>query len=391
MKDLGKKIIYMDYAATSPLVPGVLEAMIPYLTDSYGNASALYELGKRSKKAIDDARKALADVIGASPSEIYFTSGGTESDNWALTKAAEKLEEKGRHIITTKVEHHAIINTCKYLESRGFAVTYLDVDHTGKVSLESVEQAIRPDTILISVMTANNEVGTIQPIREIGALARRRGILFHTDAVQAFGHLPIDVNADGIDLLSASAHKLGGPKGVGLLYMRKGVKISALLKGGQQEKGYRAGTENVAGIVGFAKAAVYTAEHYKKETGNVMLLRDRLIRRILEEIPHTYLNGDKEQRLPNHVSISFEFMDAEQLLYLLGMRGICCSAGAACNSGAVEASHVLRAMGVPYERSMGTLRFSLDPQNTVEEVDVVVEELKAAAEQLRSQLPFYKI
>ncbi len=384
MKDHHKKIIYMDYAATSPLAPGVLDAMLPYLTTSYGNASALYGLGKRSKKAIDDARKVLADVIGAAPSEIYFTSGGTESDNWALTKTAEKLAEKGRHIITAKAEHHAVINTCRYLESRGFSVTYLDVDKTGKVLPEKVEQAIRPDTILISVMTANNEVGTIQPIHEIGTLARQRGILFHTDAVQAFCHLPVDVNADCIDLLSASAHKLGGPKGVGLLYMRKGVKLDALLNGGQQEKGRRSGTENVAGIVGFAAAASYTSEICRKEKEAVKKMRDRLIRRILEEIPYTYLNGDEIHRLPNHASISFDYIDAEQLLYELSARGICCSAGAACSSGAVEASHVLRSMGVPYERSMGTLRFSLAPENTMAEIDMAVDELKEVVARLRS-------
>lgn len=385
-----KRIIYMDHAATTPLAPGVLEAMLPYLTDCYGNASTLYDLGKRAKKAVDDARRKLAGMLGAAPSEIYFTSGGTESDNWALVKTAEKLSEKGRHIITTRVEHHAVLNTCKYLESRGFSVTYLDVNDAGRVSPEAVEAAIRPDTILISVMTANNEVGTIQPVHQIGILARQKGILFHTDAVQAFGHLPVNVNDDCIDMLSASAHKVGGPKGVGLLYMRRGVKLKALLNGGQQEKGRRAGTENVAGIVGFAQAAVYTSEAFRTGNEAVKGMRDRLIRRILSEIPDTFLNGDIDYRLTNNVNISFDFIDGEQLLYVLGAKGICCSAGAACASGAVEASHVLLSMGVPYERALGTLRFSLGCENTMDEIDLVIDELKKAVGQLRSRSALYR-
>lgn len=385
-----KKIIYLDHAATTPPAPGVLDVMMPYLSDRYGNASTLYDLGKQAKKAVNDARKTLAKIIGASPSEIYFTSGGTESDNWALIKAAEKLSGKGRHIITTRTEHHAVLRTCRYLESRGFEVTYLDVDNTGSVSREAVEAAIRQDTILISVITANNEVGTIQPVREIGVLARQRGILFHTDAVQAFCHLPVDVNADCIDLLSASAHKVGGPKGVGLLYMRRGVKLNGLLSGGQQENGRRAGTENVAGIVGFAQAAAYTEQISKSKNEAIKQMRDRLIQRILQEIPYTYLNGAKENRLSNNVNISFDFIDGEQLLYMLAAKGICCSAGAACASGEVEASHVLLAMGVPYERALGTLRFSLSYQNTMDEIDLVVDALKEVVEQLRSQSALYK-
>lgn len=383
-------MIYLDNAATTRTAPEVVEAMLPYFTEQYGNPSAIYSLGSAGKKAINEARRTIAAAIVAKPEEIYFTAGGTEADNWALKAAAECCAGKGRHIITTKIEHHAVLHACGYLEKNGYEVTYLDVDRDGILDPEALKEAIRPDTVLISVMFANNEIGTIQPIREIGAIARERGILFHTDAVQAFGQIPIDVEEMHIDMLSASAHKLNGPKGTGMLYIRSGLKIRSFIHGGAQEKGVRAGTENVPGIVGFAAAVRRALSRTEEKAGRERELRDYLIRRIEGEIPYCRLNGHREKRLPGNVNISFRFIEGESLLIMLDMRGVCASSGSACTSGSLDPSHVLLAIGLEHEEAHGSLRMTLSEENTQEELDEVVGHLAEIVQRLRDMSPLYE-
>ena len=384
------KIIYLDHAATTKCAPEAVQAMLPYFTEYYGNASTIYQLGAQSKKAIQNTRSKIAESLHADPSEIYFTAGGSESDNWALVATAEAYASKGKHIITSKIEHHAILHTCEYLEKRGFQITYVDVDANGIVKLDELEKAIRPDTILISIMFANNEIGTIQPIEEIGRIAKEKGILFHTDAVQAYGHVPIDVEELHIDMLSASGHKLNGPKGIGFLYIRKGVKIRSFVHGGAQERGRRAGTENVPGIVGLGvaieKAFSGMEERIQKETK----MRDYLIERIEKEIPYCRLNGDRVKRLPGNVNFSFEFIEGESLLIMLDMKKICASSGSACTSGSLDPSHVLLAIGLPHEIAHGSLRLTLDHENTMEEMDYVVDAVREIVEKLRAMSPLYE-
>ena len=385
-----KKLIYLDNAATTKTAPEVVEAMLPYFSELYGNPSSIYSLAGESKKAVDHAREIIAGALGAQPEEIYFTAGGTESDNWALKAAAEFYKKKGNHIITTKIEHHAILHTCQWLEKQGFEVTYLNVDENGVVKLEELKKAIRPTTILISVMYANNEIGTIQPIKEIGEIAREHRILFHTDAVQAFGQLPIQVDDCHIDMLSASGHKLNGPKGIGFLYIRKGIKIRSFIHGGAQERKRRAGTENVPGIVGLGKAVERAVSTRKERADKEKELRDYLIGRVLKEIPYTRLNGHRTMRLPNNANFSFQFIEGESLLIMLDMEGICGSSGSACTSGSLDPSHVLLAIGLPHEIAHGSLRLTLSEETTKEELDFVVESLKKIIDRLRSMSPLYE-
>lgn len=385
-----EKIIYLDNAATTRTSPAVVEAMLPYFTENYGNASSIYSIGAKSKEAISRSRETIAGVLGAKPEEIYFTAGGTEADNWALKATADAYRAKGNHIITSKIEHHAILHTCEYLEKHGFEVTYVDVDENGIVKLDQLEKAIRTDTILISVMFANNEIGTIQPVREIGQIAKKHGILFHTDAVQAFGQLPINVDELNIDMLSSSAHKICGPKGIGFLYIRKGVKIRSFVHGGAQERKRRAGTENVPGIAGYAKAAEDAARTMEERTKKERQLRDYLIDRVLSEIPYTRLNGHRTNRLPNNANFSFQFIEGESLLIMLDMEGICGSSGSACTSGSLDPSHVLLAIGLPHEIAHGSLRLTLGEETTKEEIDYVVDKTKAIVERLRSMSPLYE-
>ena len=385
--DLMKDIIYLDNAATTRTAPEAVEAMLPYLTEQYGNPSSLYRFSAEPKRAIAASRRIIADTLGARENEIYFTSGGSEADNWAIKAAAEACSGKGKHIITTKIEHHAVLHTAAWLEKQGFEVTYLDVDAEGRVDPEAVEQAIRPDTVLISVMFANNEVGTIEPIREIGETARKHGILFHTDAVQAYMHVPINVEECHIDLLSASAHKLCGPRGIGFLYIRRGVKLKSFIHGGGQERGRRAGTENTPGIAGFGKAVELAAATFTAREEKERELRDYLVRRVLEEIPEVRVNGSREHRLANNANFSFRFVEGESLLILLDMDGICCSAGSACNSGAVDPSHVLLAMGLDHETAHSSIRITVGPDNTKEEMDYTADRLKAHVEKLRAGNP----
>ena len=382
-------MIYLDNAATTKTAPEVVEAMLPYFTEHFGNASSIYRLGSESKKAINQARQTIAESIGAKPEEIYFTAGGSESDNWALKATAEAYASKGKHIITSKIEHHAILHTCEYLEKRGFEVTYLDVDEFGCVNPDAVRAAIRPDTILISIMFANNEIGTIEPIAEIGAIAKEKGILFHTDAVQAFGQLPINVDECHIDMLSASAHKLNGPKGIGLLYIRTGVKIRSFVHGGAQERNRRAGTENVPGIVGFGVAVERAMRIMQQKTEKEIELRDYLIQK-LSEIPYCRLNGHPVKRLPNNVNFSFAFIEGESMLIMLDGKGICASSGSACTSGSLDPSHVLLAIGLKHEEAHGSLRLTLSEENTREEMDIVVEEVKKIVQRLRDMSPLYE-
>lgn len=447
------KDYYMDHAATTPLSKEALEAMMPYLTTEYGNASTVYTYGQRAKAAIERSRRTIAATIGAKPSEIYFTSGGTESDNWALISTCEagreqlsktlqpqdtaaaveqeyrcssKASMKCGHIITDQIEHHAILNTCAYLEKRGFDVTYLPVDHEGHVDPDAVMAAIRPDTLLVSIMVANNEIGTIEPIAEIGARLQKHAaetgqrILFHTDAVQAYAHIPLNVDELKVDLMSASSHKLSGPKGVGFLYLRRGVKLPSFLHGGEQERGRRAGTENVAGIVGFARAAelvcganpqpmssssstdtaaTYTAGTHAAESSLAPMaqriaqesaVRDHLIQRLLDEIPYTSLNGDPTHRLPNNVNVCFKYIEGETLLLLLNEKHIYASAGSACASGSLEPSHVLTAIGIPHEDAYGSLRLTIGPETTIADVDEVVDLMKPIISCLREQSPLYQ-
>lgn len=458
------KDYYMDHAATTPLSKEALEAMMPYLTTEYGNASTVYTYGQRAKAAIERSRRTIAITIGAKPSEIYFTSGGTESDNWALISTCEAgreqlsktlqpqataaaVDQKYRcsskalmkcgHIITDQIEHHAILHTCAYLEKRGFDVTYLPVDHEGHVDPDAVMAAIRPDTLLVSIMVANNEIGTIEPIAEIGARLQKHAaetgqrILFHTDAVQAYAHIPLDVDELKVDLMSASSHKLSGPKGVGFLYLRRGVKLPSFLHGGEQERGRRAGTENVAGIVGFARAAELacgvntqvpaltcgvkpqpmtstsdtdtdttstTSAHAAASSIDRMAqriaqesaVRDHLIKRLLDEIPYTSLNGDPTHRLPNNVNVCFKYIEGETLLLLLNEKHIYASAGSACASGSLEPSHVLTAIGIAHEDAYGSLRLTIGPETTLEDVDEVVDLMKPIIACLREQSPLYQ-
>ncbi|MDY3250618.1 MAG: cysteine desulfurase NifS [Candidatus Choladocola sp.] len=384
------KLIYLDNAATTKTSPTVLEVMLPYFSEFYGNASSIYSIGAKSKEAITAARETIAATLGAKPEEIYFTAGGSEADNWALKATAEAYASKGKHIITSKIEHHAILHTCEYLEKRGFEVSYIDVDENGVLKLDQLEKAIRPDTILISVMFANNEIGTIQPIKEIGEIARKHGVLFHTDAVQAYGQVPINVDELNIDMLSSSGHKLNGPKGIGFLYIRKGVKIRSFVHGGAQERKRRAGTENVPGIVGYGKAAEEALDTMKERTAREAELRDYLIDRILREIPYTRLNGHRTKRLPNNANFSFQFIEGESLLIMLDMEGICASSGSACTSGSLDPSHVLLAIGLPHEIAHGSLRLTLGSDTTKEDIDFVIEKIKGIVERLRSMSPLYE-
>ncbi|MDO4523060.1 MAG: cysteine desulfurase NifS [Eubacteriales bacterium] len=385
-----KKVIYLDNAATTRTAPEVVEAMLPYFSEFYGNASTVYGLGSASKKAMNESRDTIAAALGAKSEEIYFTAGGSESDNWALKATAEAYKSKGNHIITSKIEHHAILHTCEWLEKQGFEVTYLDVDEDGKVKLSELKKAIRPTTILISIMFANNEIGTIQPVKEIGEIAKEHGILFHTDAVQAFGQLPINVDEMHIDMLSASGHKLNGPKGIGFLYIRKGVKIRSFVHGGAQERKRRAGTENIPGIVGLGVAAKRAVESMPERTSKEIELRDYLIERVLKEIPYSRLNGHRRDRLPNNASFCFQFIEGESLLIMLDMDGICGSSGSACTSGSLDPSHVLLAIGLPHEIAHGSLRLTLGEETTKEDIDFAVESIKKIVEKLRSMSPLYE-
>lgn len=383
-------MIYLDNAATTKVNKKVLESMMPYFSEIYCNPSAAYSFATKGRIAIEEARNHAAKLIGASDMEIYFTSGGSESDNWAIKAVAESFSDKGKHIITTKIEHHAVLHTCEYLERHGFDITYLNVDSDGKVRLDELKKSIKEDTILISVMTANNEIGTIQPVAEIGKIAHEKGILFHTDAVQAYGHIPINVDEMNIDLLSASGHKFNGPKGVGIMYIRKGVKIRSFIHGGSQERGRRAGTYNVPGIAGLGTAAKLAMENMAKRAEKEKELRDYFIDRISAEIPYTVLNGHREDRLPNNINFCFRFVEGESVLIMLDQAGICASSGSACTSGAIDPSHVLRAIGLSDEMAHESLRLTLSYENTKEEIDTVVGELKRIVERLRGMSPAYK-
>lgn len=384
------KFLYLDNAATTKTAPEVLEAMLPYFTEKFGNPSSVYTFAAGNKEVVDVQRDRIATTLGAKSNEIYFTAGGSEADNWALKATAEAYRDKGNHIITTKIEHHAILHTAQYLEKNGYEVTYLDVDEDGKVRLEDLKKAIRPETILISVMFANNEIGTIEPIKEIGQIAHERGILFHTDAVQAYGQLPINVDECQIDMLSASGHKLNGPKGIGFLYIRKGVKIRSFIHGGAQERKRRAGTENVPGIVGMGTAAKRAADTREERTANEVEVRDYLIDRVLKEIPYSRLNGHRTDRLPNNANFSFRFIEGESLLIMLDGKEICASSGSACTSGSLDPSHVLLAIGLPHEIAHGSLRLTINEEITKEDIDYVVENLKAIIERLRNMSPLYE-
>lgn len=384
------KLIYLDNAATTSVRPEVFETMKPYYLENYSNPSSVYSFAGEAKKAMEDARKVIADSLGAAATEIYFTGGGSESDNWVLKGVAEAYRSKGKHIITSKIEHHAILHTCEYLEKHGYEVTYLDVDENGLVSPEEVEKAIRPDTILISIMFANNEIGTIEPIKEIGEIAHKHDILFHTDAVQAYGHVPINVDECHIDMLSASGHKINGPKGIGIMYLRNGVQIESFVHGGAQERGKRAGTHNTPGIVGFGRATILAKEKMQARMEYETNLRDYLIKRVLDEVPYTKLNGDKVKRLPNNVNFSFRFIEGESLLIMLDQKGICASSGSACTSGSLDPSHVLLAIGLPHEIAHGSLRLTLSDETTKEEIDYTVEAIKTVVERLRSMSPLYE-
>lgn len=385
-----KKIIYMDNAATTRTAPEVVEAMLPYFSEYYGNPSSVYELAGASKKAINEAREKISQVIGAKPNEIYFTAGGSEADNWAIKETYEAYKEKGNHIITTKVEHHAVLHTCQWLEKQGAKVTYLDVDENGIIRLEDLERAITPETILISVMAANNEIGSLMPVKEIGMIAKEHGVLFHTDAVQAFGQISLDVDECHIDMLSSSAHKINGPKGIGCLYIRKGLKLRSFIHGGAQERKRRAGTENVPGIVGYGKAAELAMTTMKERTAGEREVRDYMIEKIKKEVPYCRLNGHPVLRLPNNVNFSFQFIEGESLLIMLDMEGICASSGSACTSGSLDPSHVLLAIGLPHEIAHGSLRLTIGEETTKEDVDFVVEKIKGIVERLRNMSPLYE-
>lgn len=389
-EDLMSKLIYLDNAATTKVKDEVFDAMLPFFKENYSNPSAIYSFAQSGYSAVDEGRKEVAELIGASANEIYFTAGGSESDNWALKATAEAYASKGKHIITSKIEHHAILHTAEYLEKQGYEVTYLDVDSDGKISLEDLEKAIREDTILISIMAANNEIGTIEPLKEIGRIAHEHGVLFHTDAVQAVGHIAIDVNEMNIDMLSASGHKFGGPKGIGFLYIRKGVRIKSFVHGGAQERNRRAGTLNTPGIVGIGKAAKISGESLSENAEKIAELRDYLIDRVTSEIPFSRLNGHRTERLPGNANFCFRFIEGESLLILLDQAGICASSGSACTSGSLDPSHVLLAIGLPHEIAHGSLRLTLSEETTKEDLDYVVNELKRIVERLRSMSPLYE-
>ena len=384
------KNIYMDNSATTPVKPQVLEAMLPYFSEKYGNPSSIYSLGSASKVAVENARNQVAKVLGAQSKEIYFTGSGSEADNWAIKGIAYNQKKKGNHIITTKIEHHAVLHTCEYLEKQGFEVTYLDVDEFGMIRLEDLENAITDKTILISIIYANNEIGTIQPIKEIGEIAKKHNVLFHTDAVQAIANTKIDVNELNIDLLSLSGHKFYGPKGIGVLYIRQGTRIDPFITGGGQERNKRAGTENVPSIVGLGKAIEMAYENIDEHNERMTYLRDLLIEKIEANIPYVRLNGHRTKRLPNNVNFCFEFIEGESLLLSLDLVGIAGSSGSACTSGTLDPSHVLLAIGLPHEIAHGSLRLSLGDFNTEEEIDYVVENLAEIVERLRQMSPLYE-
>lgn len=382
--------IYLDNAATTATRPEVVEVMLPYFTEKFGNPSSVYEFASQNKSAVDEARDTIAKALNTNSADIYFTAGGSESDNWALIATAEAYKDKGNHIITTKIEHHAILHTCEYLEKQGFEVTYLDVDEAGVVKLDQLEAAIKPTTILISIMFANNEIGTIEPVKEIGEIAKKHKVLFHTDAVQAFGQVEIDVNELNIDMLSASGHKLNGPKGIGFLYIRKGLKLRSFIHGGAQERHRRAGTENVPAIVGFAKAVEIAMDTLEERRKKEIKLRDYLIKRILAEVPYVRLNGHRTKRLPNNANLSFQFIEGESLLIMLDMQDICASSGSACTSGSLDPSHVLLAIGLPHEIAHGSLRLTLSEDTTEDEIKYVIDKIKEIVEKLRSMSPLYE-
>lgn len=384
------RFVYLDNAATTSTKKEVVDAMYPFFTESFGNPSSVYDFAAKNKKSVNDSRQTIADALHADVRDIYFTAGGSESDNWALIATAEAYENKGKHIITSKIEHHAILHTCDYLESRGFEITYIDVDENGILKLDELKKAIRPDTILISVMFANNEIGTIQPIKEIGEIAKEHDILFHTDAVQAFGQIPINVDELHIDMLSASGHKLHGPKGIGFLYIRKGLKLRSFIHGGAQERKRRAGTENVPGIVGLGKAVSIAVETMDERIKHETEVRDYMIEKIKKTIPYCRLNGDRTKRLPNNVNFSFQFVEGESLLIMLDMEGICASSGSACTSGSLDPSHVLLAIGLPHEIAHGSLRMTLSEETTIEDADYVIDKLQGIVAKLRSMSPLYE-
>lgn len=384
------RFVYLDNAATTSTKKEVVDAMYPFFIESFGNPSSVYDFAAKNKKAVNDSRQTIADALHADVRDIYFTAGGSESDNWALIATAEAYENKGKHIITSKIEHHAILHTCDYLESRGFEITYIDVDENGILKLDELKKAIRPDTILISVMFANNEIGTIQPIKEIGEIAKEHDILFHTDAVQAFGQIPINVDELHIDMLSASGHKLHGPKGIGFLYIRKGLKLRSFIHGGAQERKRRAGTENVPGIVGLGKAVSIAVETMDERIKHETEVRDYMIEKIKKTIPYCRLNGDRTKRLPNNVNFSFQFVEGESLLIMLDMEGICASSGSACTSGSLDPSHVLLAIGLPHEIAHGSLRMTLSEETTIEDADYVIDKLQGIVAKLRSMSPLYE-
>lgn len=387
---MSNRTIYLDNAATTRVHPEVFAAMTPFFTEEYGNPSAIYGFAQTAKNAVDHARETIAKSIGANTEEIYFTGGGSESDNWALKATAEAYAAKGKHIITSKIEHHAILHTAQWLEKQGYEITYLDVDENGLIDLEQLEKSIRPDTILISIMAANNEIGTIEPLKEIGKIAHEHGVLFHTDAVQAFAHIPIHVDEMNIDMLSASGHKINGPKGIGILYIRKGVKIRSFIHGGAQERSRRAGTHNVPGIVGMAKATELSTEKMEERNKYEIELRDYLIHRVLSEIPYSRLNGDRTRRLPNNANFCFRFIEGESMLILLDQNGIYGSSGSACTSGSLDPSHVLLAIGLPHEIAHGSLRLTISEETTKEDIDYTVDKLKEIIARLRSMSPLYE-
>lgn len=383
-------IVYFDHAATTAVRKEVLNEMLPCFSENYGNSSSIYEIARSSKKLIDKARQQVATAIGSEAKEIYFTAGGSESDNWAIKGIAEAYSQKGNHIITSVIEHHAVLHTCEYLEKKGYEITYLPVDEDGKINIDDLEKAIKPTTILITIMFANNEIGTVQPVKEIGEIAKKHNVIFHTDAVQAVGHIPINVKDMNIDMLSLSAHKMYGPKGVGALYIRKGIKLKSYIHGGAQERGLRAGTENVPGIVGLGKAIEMMTSEMEQENKRLIILRDRIIDGIQKEIPYTKLNGHRTDRLPANANISFEFIEGESILLLLDMNGIAASSGSACTSGSLDPSHVLLAIGLPHEKAHGSLRLTLGIENTEEDVNKLLEVLPNVVKRLRDMSPLYE-
>jgi cysteine desulfurase len=385
-----KKRIYMDNAATTPVKKEVLDEMIPYFSELYGNPSSIYELGRKSKAAIENSREKIANAIGAKSREIFFTGSGSEADNWAIKGIAYANKDKGNHIITTKIEHHAVLHTCEYLEKNGFEVTYLDVDEYGLIDLEEFKNSIKENTILVSIMFANNEIGTIQPIKEIGKITKEKGIYFHTDAVQAIGHVKINVDEMNIDMLSMAAHKFYGPKGIGAFYIKQGTKIDSLISGGAQERRKRAGTENVPYIVGMAKAIEIAYEEMEKSNEKLIHLRNSLMEKIEANVPYVKLNGHPEKRLPGNVNFSFRFIEGESLLLSLDMVGVAASSGSACTSGSLDPSHVMLAIGLTHEVAHGSLRLSLGDFNTEEEIDYVVEKLAVIVDRLRQMSPLYE-